>query len=249
MVRADDLPGHVNDPFFDITCEVDAKGNPVPGASAQMKFVGSSPEAALAKMLTKQYQKYHDNDVKIMVPKDYYPGMKEALQNKITSLDEQISKMREKGVAPEQIKAKIQQLENCKTLQKNLQESKVTNAEAMEARTNPMLSTVKDIVKLGHRAGVEQAKMGAAIGSGISIIKNAVALYKGDKRSVEALKDVAIDTTGAAAVSYVTGAGGAVIKGSLQNSSLRITAKPLWSTNKQQSFPPQKIFYGIPLCS
>ena len=218
-VRTDDLPGHVNDPLFDITCDVDARGNPIPGASAQMKFVGSSPENAVEKMLTKKYQKYYDNDVKIMVPKDYYPGMKAALQQKITSLEEQIARMRDKGAAQEQINAKLQQLENCKTLQKNLQESQVTNAEAMEARTNPTLSTAKDIVRLGHRAGVEQAKMGAAVGGGISIIRNAVALYKGDKRGVEALKDVATDTAGAAAVSYVTGFGGAAIKGTMQNSS------------------------------
>lgn len=218
-VRTDDIPGHVNDQRFDITHEVDANGNPVPGASAQMKFVGSSPENAVDKMLTKQYQKYHNDDVKIMVPKDYYPGMKAALQQKISSLEEQIVRMRENGASPEQINAKVQRLENCKTLQKNLRESKVTNAEAMEARTNPTLSTAKDIAKLGHRAGVEQAKMGVAIGGGVSIIRNAVALYKGDKNGIEALKDVAIDTAGAATVSYVTGAGGAVIKGSLQNSS------------------------------
>lgn len=191
-VRTDDLPGHVNDPFFDITCEVDAKGNPIPGASAQMKFVGSSPEAAVDKMLTKQYQKYHDNDVKIMVPKDYYPGMKEALQNKITSLEDQISTMRARGYSQDAINAKVKQLENCKTLQKNLLESKVTNAEAMEARTNPTLSTAKDIAKLAHRAGVQQAAIGAAVGGGVSIVRNAVALYKGDKRSIEALKDVAV---------------------------------------------------------
>ena len=218
-VRTDDLPGHVNDPFFDITCEVDAKGNPIPGASAQMKFVGSSPETAVDKMLTKQYQKYHDNDVKIMVPKDYYPGMKKALQNKITSLEEQIATLRKNGASQEIIDSKVKRLENCKTLQKNLQESKVTNAEAMEARLHPVLSTVKDIAKLGHRAGVEQAKMGAAIGGGISIVRNAVALYKGDKNDVEALKGVTVDTAGAAAVSYATGFGGAVIKGTMQNSS------------------------------
>ena len=218
-VRTDDLPGHVNDPFFDITCEVDAKGNPIPGASAQMKFVGSSPEAAVDKMLTKQYQKYHDNDVKIMVPKDYYPGMKEALQNKITSLEDQISTMRAKGYSQDAINNKVKQLENCKTLQKNLLESKVTNAEAMEARTNPTLSTAKDIAKLAHRAGVQQAAIGAAVGGGVSIVRNAVALYKGDKRSIEALKDVAVDTAGAAGVSYVTGFGGAAIKGTMQNSS------------------------------
>ena len=218
-VRTDDIPGHVNDPYFDITCKVDAQGNPIPGASAQMKFVGSSPEAAVDKMLTKQYQKYHDNDVKIMVPKDYYPGMKEALQNKITSLEDQISTMRAKGYSQDAINNKVKQLENCKTLQKNLLESKVTNAEAMEARTNPTLSTAKDIAKLAHRAGVQQAAIGAAVGGGVSIVRNAVALYKGDKRSIEALKDVAVDTAGAAGVSYVTGFGGAAIKGTMQNSS------------------------------
>ena len=218
-VRTDDLPGHVNDPFFDITCEVDTNGNPIPGASAQMKFVGSSPEAAVDKMLTKQYQKYHDNNVKIMVPKDYYPGMKEALQKKIVSLEEQIAKMQEKGSSQDVINAKVKQLENCKTLQKNLQESKVTNAEAIEARLHPTLSTAKDIAKLAHRAGVQQAAIGAAVGGGVSIVRNAVALYKGDKRSIEALKDVAVDTVGAAGVSYITGFGGAAIKGTMQNSS------------------------------
>ena len=218
-VRTDDLPGHVNDPFFDITCKVDAKGTPIPGASAQMKFVGSSPEEAVDKMLTKQYQKYHDNDVKIMVPKDYYPGMKEVVQQKITSLEEQIATLRENGASQEIIDSKVKRLENCKTLQKNLQESKVTNAEAMEARINPTLSTAKDITKLAHRAGVQQAAIGAAVGGGVSIVRNAVALYKGDKNGVEALKGVTVDTAGAAAVSYATGFGGAVIKGTMQNSS------------------------------
>ena len=175
-VRTDDIPGHVNDQLFDITRKVDAQGNPVPGASAQMKFVGSSPEAAVDTMLTRQYQTYHDNNVKIMVPKDYYPGMQEALLNKISSLEEQIARMRENGASADAISAKIRQLENCKTLQRNLRESSVTNAEAMEARTNPTLSTVKDIAKLGHRAGVEQAKMGAAIGGGIFVLVFAAVL-------------------------------------------------------------------------
>ena len=89
----------------------------------------------------------------------------------------------------------------------------------MEARLHPALSTAKDIVKLGHRAGVEQAKMGAAIGGGVSIIKNAVALYKKEIDNLEAVKNVAQDTGGAAAVSYATAFGGSVIKGVAQNSS------------------------------
>ena len=218
-VRADDLPGHVNDPFFDITCEVDAKGNPIPGASAQMKFVGSSPEAAVDKMLTKQYQKYHDNDVKIMVPKDYYPRMKEALQNKITSLEDQISTMRARGYSQDAINAKVKQLENCKTLQKNLLESKVTNAEAMEARTNPTLSTAKDIAKLAHRAGVQQAALGAAVDGSVSIVRNLVSYYKNEKTAEEALVDIAVDTGRSVAVSYGTAAGASILKAASQNAS------------------------------
>ena len=218
-MRTDDIPGHVNDQLFDITEKVDKNGNPVPAASAQMKFVGSSPEAAVDRMLTKQYQRYHDNDVKIMVPKDYYPGMKEALQNKISSLNEQISTMREKGFSQEAINAKVKQLENCKTLQKNLRESKVTNAEAMEARTNPMLSTVKDITKLGHRAGIEQAEMGAAIGGTVSIVKNVVALSTQEKTAKNVLLDISKDTAEAAVESYITAAGATVISGAAQNAS------------------------------
>ena len=62
ITRTDDITGHVNDELYDITSKVDAKGNPIPGASAQMKFVGSSPKDAVTKMLGKDYQKYIDND-------------------------------------------------------------------------------------------------------------------------------------------------------------------------------------------
>lgn len=88
----------------------------------------------------------------------------------------------------------------------------------MEARVNPEVSTAKDIVKLGHRAGLEQAKMGAAIGGGISIIRNCVACFNGDKEPEEAIKDVALDTGKAAVLSYSTTFTGSIIKGAMQNS-------------------------------
>ena len=217
-VRTDDIPGHVNDQYYDITYQIDANGNPVSHSSVQVKFVGNSPEEAVKTMLTKQYQKYHDNNVKISVPAEYYAPMKTEIQRRIFSLEKQISSLKEQNADQEIINAKLKQLENCRQLDKNLHDSKLTNSEAMEARLHPTLSTAKDIVKIAHRSGVEQAKMGIAIGGGISIIRNAIALYKGDKKGIEAIKDIAVDTAGAAAVSYVTGAGGAVIKGSLQNS-------------------------------
>ena len=218
VMRTDDIPGHVNDPLYDITSEVDAAGNPVPGSSAQMKFVGSSPHAAVDKMLGKDFQKYIDNDCKMLVPSDYFDSMKEDLGKRIDSLKEQIEVLKEEGKT--EIAAQKQaQLEKCQKLNENLEKSSVSNDEAKEARLNPELSTAKDILKVAHRAGVEQAKMGATIGGGISFVRNAVEFYKGDKTAKEAALDVVGDTTSAAALSYVTAFAGSTIKGGMQNAS------------------------------
>ena len=218
VTRTDDIPGHVNDQLYDITSEVDAAGNPVPGSSAQMKFIGSSPHAAVDKMLGKDFQKYIDNDCKMMVPSDYYEAMKEDLGKRIDSLKKQVEVLKEQGKLD--IAAQKQaQLEKCQKLNDNLEKSSVSNAEAMEARVNPELSTFKDIVKTAHRAGVDQAKIGAAFGGGISFIRNAIEYYKGNKTKEEAALDIVGDTTSAAALSYITAFGGSAIKGGMQNAS------------------------------
>lgn len=64
----------------------------------------------------------------------------------------------------------------------------------MEGRVSPRLSTAKDIAKISHRAGIGVAKYGAVIGGGVSAIRNVVAVFRGDKCAIEALKDVAVDT-------------------------------------------------------
>lgn len=220
---------HTNDQLFDITTKVDANGNPVPGSSAQMKFVGSSPKEAVGKMLSKDYQKYIDNDVKMMVPSDYYDGIKSELDARISSLEEQIDKLESQGKT-DVAEVKKEQLEKCRILKKNLVKSKVSNDEAIEARNNPRLSTAKDIARLANRAGLEQAKMGAAIGGGMSLIRNLVSVCKNEKDAKEAALDVAGDTAQAAALSYATAFSGAIIKGSAQNSSSELV-KTLSKTN------------------
>ncbi len=217
-IRTDDIPGHVNDQLFDITSEVDAQGNPIPGSSAQMKFVGSSPKAAVDKMMSKDFQKYFDKDVKMMVPSDYYDGMQSALDEKIASLEKQVDALKAQGKT-DLADARQQQLNKCKVLKKNLVKSKVSNKDAIEARNNPKLSTAKDIARVGNRAGLEQAKTGAVIGGGMSLIRNLVAVIKKEKDAKEAALDVVGDTAGAAALSYTTGFTGAVIKGTAQNAS------------------------------
>lgn len=218
VTRTDDIPGHVNDPLYDITSEVDASGNPVPGASAQMKFIGSSPRAAVDKMLGKDFQKYIDNDCRMLVPSDYYDAMKEDLGKRIESLKEQVEVLKKQGKLD--IAAQRQaQLEKCQKLNKNLEKSSVSNAEAMEARLHPGISTFEDVVHVAHRAGIEQAKIGAAFGGGISFVRNAIDYCKGNKTAKDAALDVVGDTTSAAALSYTTAFAGSMIKGGMQNSA------------------------------
>ncbi len=128
-VRTDDIPGHVNDQLFDITSEVDLHGNPVPGSSAQIKFVGSSPSTAVDRMLSKGYQKYIDNNVKMIAPSDYYDGMKAELSNRVQSLQKQIEYLRTNG-SPEAVATKEAELQKCQILDKNLQKSNTSTAEA-----------------------------------------------------------------------------------------------------------------------
>lgn len=229
IISPDGQKHHVNDQLFDITSKVDANGNPVPGSSAQMKFIGSSPKDAVGKMLSKDYQKYIDNDVKMMVPSDYYDGVKNELDTRISALEGQIDTLESQGKT-DVAAAKKAQLEKCRTLRRNLVKSKVSNEEAIEARNNPKWSTAKDIARVANRAGIEQAKMGAAIGGGMSLIRNLVSVCKNEKDAKEAALDVAGDTAQAAALSYATAFSGAIIKGTAQNSSSELV-KNLSKTN------------------
>lgn len=62
--------------------------------------------------------------------------------------------------------------------------------------------SVKNFMLTGHRAGIEGAKYGAAIGGGMSMIKNSVAAIKGEKCAGEAVADTVKDTAGSAATGY-----------------------------------------------
>lgn len=84
-VRVDDL-GSVNDPLYD-HMEVDARGNPIAGSGTQMKFVGSTPEDAWAKINSSKFQKYHDNNVPIEVPSDHFDRILAEADRNIGSLE------------------------------------------------------------------------------------------------------------------------------------------------------------------
>ena len=190
----------------------DKNGNII--SKEQMKFVGSSPKECLSILAKKEFQKYLDADATITVPSDYYDGIIQEADKQIELLKKQFKKV--EGEKKKEISEKIKKY---KKIRKNVKNSGVSTTEAKEARLHPKLSTAKDIGKIAHKAGLEQAKYGAVVGGSISIVRNLVAVVKGEKEPMEAGEEIAKDTGTAVVSSYATAFSGAVIKGGMQNSA------------------------------
>lgn len=225
--RTDDL-GYVNDPLYDHK-QIDLFGTEITGSGEQMKFVGSSPKECLNKLASQKFEKYLDADATITVPSDYYQGIIDEAEKELGSLAKQLEYAESNGNSElaDTIKKRIEKYQK---IQKSVKNSGISNKEAIEARLHPKLSTAKDVARVSHRAGVEQAKWGAGIAGGISLIRNIVAVAKGEKQPLEAAKSVVKDTGTGAIVSYSTAFAGTAIKGALQNSASTY-ARTLSKTN------------------
>jgi hypothetical protein len=214
--RTDDL-GRVNDPLFDHVL-ISEDGCEIIGSGEQMKFVGGNPRACLNKLASEKFQKYLDADATITVPSDFYEGVLAEADKEIESLQQQLNYARQSGRADLE-KSLQQRIDKIQKIKESVKDSGISNAEAIEARLHPKISTAKDVAKLSHRAGVEQAKIGAAVSGGISLIRNIVAVVKGDKEAEDAAKDFVIDAGSGAATGYVTAFAGSAIKGGMQNAN------------------------------
>lgn len=191
----------------------------------QMKFIGNNPKELVNKLASKKFQKYFDANAKITIPKDYYEGVEidgkqvsvfTEIDKSLENYHKQLEKVKANGnlEGAKKIEEKIAKYEKIKASLKN---SKITNAEAMEARLHPVLSTAKDIGKISLKSGGIQAAWGAGIVGGISLIKNCVSLVKGEKTVDEVAFSVGCDTVKAGALSFATGFTGSAIKGAMQN--------------------------------
>lgn len=202
--RTDDL-GMVNDTKAD-QVTLDELGNVVFGSEVQIKFLSNS-DAFLTKVSGKEYAGHYP-DGKFSVPSDQYDAIKVGLKEKIAKLEKQ-------SLTPENQK----QLNYLKKVERNLKKSKVSKAEAVDARKNPQKVTAKEIGKTSHEAGTEAAKVGAAVGGGISLIINTIAVIKGEKEIGEAVADTTIDTVKAGVTSYSTGFANTALASVMKNSS------------------------------
>lgn len=207
--------GGVNNELYDIIA-ISENGAYIEGTTRQLKYVGKNAGECCDRLLQKKFDKYRDADATIEVPKDFYDGVNEELNKRINTLKDQIRQAEEKGKV-ELAQRRNAQLERVEKTKNNLKKGRLTSNEAIEARLHPELSTLKDVTRISHRAGLDATKTGAVIGGGMSFIYNSVAVLKGDKPPEDAVLAVTGDTASAACLSYATGFIGSAIKGGMQN--------------------------------
>jgi hypothetical protein len=215
--RTDDVIG-VNHPVYDLV-EMEG-GQIIAGSGSQMKFV-THPDQLVDRIAKGQGDGKTDLsryvDAKLDLPSEQIASVKAHCQQQSQSLLKQAERLEREG-KPELAAQKRQQAKNYQKIEGNIRDSGLTTEEAIYYRKHPTIATVRDIASVSHRAGVEGAKFGAAIGGGIAVITNTLAVYQDDKEVKEALLDVARETGKSAAVGYGTAFVGSAAKGAMQQS-------------------------------
>ncbi|WP_120803469.1 hypothetical protein [Helicobacter pylori] len=200
---------------------VDRKGNVISNTLTQSKFVGGNGAECFEKFLSKDYEKYFENGVKVKIPEDFFGDFQKATDAEIKKLESQIAK--QKGLGDFQKAAILEkELQKCKTIKANTRSASITKAEAIEARLNPKLSTAKDVASVSHQAGMNAAQTGAWIGGGVSLVTNVYECIANGKDPMKAIKHTAIATLKGGVLSYGSAFASSSLGGLMQSSANRI---------------------------
>ncbi len=176
---------------------VDEKGNIIPGTLTQSKFVGKNGEECFEKFLSKDYDKYLKNGMKMEIPKDFFGDFQKA-----ANLEERLQK--------------------CKTIKAHTRPASTTKKETIEARLNPKLSTAKDVANLSHQAGMNAMQTGAFIGGGVSLAANVWECVVNGKDPIKAIKHTTIATLKGGVLSYGSAFASSSLGGLMQSSTNKI---------------------------
>ncbi len=217
--RSEDIAHYgKNHNTVDIVEQVDG----VEVSTSQMKFV-SKPDELLKKIAKgdgfggkNDLSRYLDVD-KLELPTEQVEKARQICQEQAASLRQQAQHLLKQGQT-ELAQQKLNQADKYDTLQTKISDSGISTEEARHYRLNPVKETIKDIAHTSHRAGLEGAKLGAAIGGSISLITNMLAVKSGDKEFSEALMDTTTGTLKAAGFGYATAFAGSATKTLLQQS-------------------------------
>lgn len=229
--RSDDLPQYGrNHNVVDRVQVLD--GQIIEGSQSQMKFVGNRNN--LFEKIAGENKK-GDSDlsryrgVKLELPSEQYEGARQYCHEEAKKLRERATQVEQHGKSDMAAKMR-READNYDQLADNVRDSGITTEDAIFYRKHPELATARDIARTSHRAGMEGAKYGAAIGGCISLLQNLLATAQGKKQLGEAVQDLALDTTKAGALGYGTAFAGAAIKGGMQQSGNQ-TLRALAGTN------------------
>ncbi len=200
---------------------VDKNGNVIPGTAMQSKFVGRNGAECFEKFLSKDYEKYLKNGVKMEIPKDFFGDFQKEANIKIKSLESQIAK--QKSFGNFQKAAKLEEkLQKCKIIKANTRSASITKEEAIYARNHPTLSTAKDMASHSHQAGMNAAQTGALIDCGVSAITNIYECIANGKDPMKALKHTAIATLKGGVLRYGSAFASSSLGGLMQNSANKV---------------------------
>lgn len=180
--------------------------------------MGRNGVECFEKFLSKDYEKYLKNGVKMEIPKDFFGDFQKEANIKIKSLESHIAK--QKSFGDFQKVAKLEEkLQKCKIIKANTRSASITKEEAIYARNHPTLSTAKDIVSHSHQAGMNATRVGALVSGVVSLITNICECVTKGKDPKEALKHTAIATLKGGAYSYGVASGGSLLGGMIHNNA------------------------------
>ncbi len=200
---------------------VDRNGNVISNTLTQSKFVDRNGAECFEKFLSKDYEKYLENGMKMEIPKDFFGDFQKEANIKIKSLESQIAK--QKSFGDFQKAAKLEEkLQKCKTIKAHTRPASITKAETIEARLNPKLSTAKDVASVSHQAGMNAMQTGAFISGGVSLATNIYEYFANGKDPKKAIEHTAIATLKGGALSYVSAFASSSLGGWMQSSANKI---------------------------
>jgi len=218
--RSEDVAGYgKNHPVVDRVQLLD--GHVIDGSQSQMKFVGDRDDL-FAKIANEKGKLARYRGVKLELPSEQYEGAAQYCRDKAQALRQQAEGAAKAG-NPDVAAQRLREADNYEQLANNVQDSGLTTEEAIFHREHPKLATARDIARTSHRAGLQAAQYGAAIGGVIATVQNVFAVARRQKELGAAVKDIAVDTAKAGALGYATGATGSALKSVMQQSGSTAT--------------------------
>lgn len=207
--------GGVNEQLYDIA-DVDLDGVYVVGTGRQLKYFGKDAEECCRKILSKKCDKYWNAGVEIEVPSDFYDGVIKQLEDKEKGIQNQLNRLKDNAEKATFEKKKAE-LGKVRKVKENLRKGELSKEEARFARLYPKLSTLEEVLKLSHDAGIKTIVPAAAIGLAVSMLNNLSAYCQNEKSTKEVIKKIAKDTGIAGATGYGIGFLSSALSGVMKN--------------------------------